>query len=156
MPKSIAVPPQRYRAAAFFNKNTRQVRGEEAPHVCTHAYDPARVSPQINANRKEPPGDANQPQEAARSRLRVPSKPPPTSAAASLLPAFWRPLVCGFSLLPFFHQPLVFFCQRELSNVTFVRRERGAAGNKDWSPITVRPARPRGRELHPLMREGGK
>lgn len=138
MPKSIPVPPQRYRAAAFFNKNTRQVRGEEPLRVCTHAYDPARASLPINVNRKEPPRDANQSRAAARSRLRFPSNPPPTSAAASLLETI--NLCCGFSLLPLFHQPLFFFCQRELSNVTFVRRERVAAGNKDWQPIRDWPA----------------
>lgn len=97
MPKSIPVPPQRHRAAAFFNKNTRQVRGEERVHVCARA----RVSPQINANRKEPPGDANQGKEAARSRFRLPSRPPPTSAAASLLPA-------SICLFPSFISPVFF------------------------------------------------
>lgn len=39
----VATPPQRYRAAAFFNNNTRQVRGDEPPRVCVHAYDRARA-----------------------------------------------------------------------------------------------------------------
>lgn len=39
----VAAPPQRYRAAAFFNNNTRQVRGDEPPRVCVHAYDRARA-----------------------------------------------------------------------------------------------------------------
>lgn len=107
MPKSIPVPPQRYRAAAFFNKNKRQVRGEELLRVCTHAYDPARASPPIDANRKEPLRDANQSRAAARSRLRVPSNPPPTSAAASLLETInlWLFPVAPLSSGPVFFLP---------------------------------------------------
>lgn len=124
----MAVPPRRYRAAAFFNKNRRQTRGGELLRVCMHAYDPARASALINANRKEPLRDANQ-SPKPRRLFPAPSKP---------LPHLPPPLCCfletvslGLSSVVLLSSAwLFFFRQRELSNVTFVRRERAAAASR--------------------------
>lgn len=56
----MAAAPQRYRAAAAFNKNGRQTRGGELLRMSVHANRPARASPLINANSQEPLRDAEQ------------------------------------------------------------------------------------------------
>lgn len=141
MPKSIPVPPQRHRAAAFFNKNTRQVRGKSGrTRACMHMRH--RKSMQTGRSHRE-----------MLTREKKRRGADFASHICHRLPSAGINL--AFPCCPSFISPS-FLRQRELSNVTFVRRERATAANKDWPPIRVRPVRPRGRELQSLMAEGGK